>query len=92
MRVVSPVPWGCGAYILHSMLQESLPGYLTCPYHPLRELFPPLIYPVGRSLEADIVHAIVDHAVLSARRDVPLVATFHGYFLDDELRSYNSFV
>ena len=92
MKVISPVPTGSGAYILHKLLQENLSDYTLCSYPPLYSLFPPLIYPVGRRLRADIVHTIADYAIFSSRINVPLVTTFHNYYLDENLRPYSSMV
>lgn len=90
MKVISPVPTGSGAHILHKLLQENLPDYTLCSYPPLYALFPPLIYPVGRTLKADIVHTIADYAIFSYRSNVPLVTTFHNYYIDDDFRPYSS--
>lgn len=88
--VISPVPTGNGAFVVHSQLEKYLPRYKIAPYHPRRTFFPPMLYPLGRGCKPTLIHAPLDYAWFHAQRDVPLVATLHNYVLDQAFRPYGS--
>ncbi len=84
------MPLGCGAWVLHSMLEAGLDGYRMAPYNPWLTLFPPLLRAVGWRQPADIIHATPDYAPFVARRGKPLVVTIHHTMFDDFMRPYSS--
>ncbi len=90
MMVVSPVPRGNGAFVVHSCLAERLAGYKLLPYSPWRSIFPPSYYPLGRTLPAKVIHAVPDSAIFHVRDGIPLVLTLHGYAIDRALIPYSS--
>ena len=89
LGVVSPMPIGSGAIVVHECLSRMLPGYRVVPYNPWWTLFPPALrrFRPGR---ARVVHTAADYAALLAPPGVPLVATFHNYVLDPFMRAYSS--
>jgi len=91
MKIDSPVATGNGAYIVHKMLENGLNGYQVNSYNPYLTLFPPALSMLKGSRNVDLVHAPPDYAPFFYKKEVPLVVTFHGYSLDNELNKYNSF-
>jgi glycosyltransferase involved in cell wall biosynthesis len=81
---------GNGAYILHKTIEKNLTGYEVIPYSPYRTVFPPVLHSLGRSKHADLVHTTPDYACFHARKNTPLVISFHNYVLDRFMRSYSS--
>lgn len=88
--ILSPVPTGNGAFVVHSQLAKHLPDYQLVPYHPKLTFFPPSLYPLGRNRKPGLVHAPLDYTWFHARHDVPLVATLHNYVLDQAFQPYGS--
>jgi glycosyltransferase involved in cell wall biosynthesis len=88
--VKSFVPSGCGANVLHNILQQEMLGYSVVDYNPWLTLFPPFLYTVGRNLQPGLIHCPLDYAFFFKKKDVPLVATVHGYVLDQAMRTYSS--
>lgn len=89
-RIISPLAWGNGAYIVHRLLEEQMVGYRVLGYHPYWTLFPfilPVVAPVDG---ADLVHTTVDYAAFFHKRSIPLVVSFQNYVLDRWMRSYSS--
>ncbi|MRR16562.1 MAG: glycosyltransferase family 1 protein [Deltaproteobacteria bacterium] len=89
-RIISPMGTGNGAFVVHKLLEKKIPGYRVVQYNPYRTLFPPSLFPVGRSGHAGLIHAAPDYAYFFARNDVPLILTFHNYVLDRFMRGYSS--
>jgi len=90
MNIFSPMATGNGAHIIHRMLEAGIPGYNVCSFNPWWTVIPPALSLLCRATRQDIVHTTPDHAIFNARKDVPLVITFHGYGLDLSMRQYNS--
>lgn len=90
MKIYSPIASGNGAYILHRLLESSIPGYQVCAYNPWYTLFPPVLHSLCRDGHPDIIHSTPDYSIFNARRHIPLVITFHGYVLDRAMQQYNS--
>ena len=88
--ILSPMSTGSGAYVLHKLLESRIPGYEVIPYNPYATLFPPSLFSIGRSKRADLIHTTPDYAFFHARKNIPLILTFHGYSLDRFLRTYSS--
>jgi glycosyltransferase involved in cell wall biosynthesis len=89
MNILSPVPSGSGACVLHGQLARQLPGYRLNPYSPWWTLFPPVLAAFSSS-KVDLIHASADYGVFFARPGVPLVATLHNYTSDLFMRDYSS--
>ena len=81
---------GNGAHVVHQMLEAGIPGYQVCSYNPWWTLAPPALSLLCRSARQDIVHSTPDYAIFNARRDAPLVITFHNYVLDAYMAGYSS--
>lgn len=90
--IVSPIPRGSGAFVVHSTLARHLPDYQVVACSPKRSYFPPAFYPLGRKLPARVIHAVPESAIFHRRRGMPLVVTFHGYALDEALAPYSSWL
>lgn len=89
-RVVSTMPMGSGAHVVHQYLERHLKGYRLIGYHPNWTLLPfalPLVFPIK---EADLIHTTPDYAIFFYRKSVPMVLTFHNYVLDRWMRKYSS--
>ncbi len=91
MTIFSPVPSGCGAYIVHRLLAEQLPNYQLRPYPPLLSLVPPLLYRY-RDPQARLVHTTPDYGLFAHYPRQPLILTFHGYALDQAFRAHSSWL
>ncbi|MDX1594981.1 MAG: glycosyltransferase family 4 protein, partial [Gammaproteobacteria bacterium] len=87
---MSPVASGNGAHVIHQNLAASIAGYTLVSYSPWRTLFPPSLYPLGRTMPADIIHTTADYAVFHRRRTSKLVITFQNYVLDGFMKAYSS--
>jgi len=88
--ILSPLATGNGAYVIHRNLEKLMEGYDVLPYHPYRTLFPPALFPIGRKLKTRLIHTTPDYALFHAKKDVPLVLTFHNYVLDAFMQAYSS--
>jgi len=90
MKVLSPMPTGSGAIVIHRQLEAHLAGYKVIGYNPMWEYAP---FFLGRFSKgsADLIHTIADYAYFLARRDIPLVISFQNYVLDSFMRPYSSF-
>jgi len=90
MKIYAPLARGNGAYVVHRMLADAIPGYHVCGYNPWWTLFPPALRFLCRSGATDIVHTTPDYAVFSKCRNTPLVLTFHNYVLDEFMSRYST--
>jgi len=90
VRILSPMATGNGAYIVHRTLESRLSGYEVVRYNPYRTLFPPFLYLLGRFRKTGLIHTTPDYGFFHARKNVPLVLTFHNYVLDRFMRDYSS--
>ena len=89
-RIISPMPTGNGAYVLHKMIEAEIKNYRVHGYNPYLTLIPPLLAFIGRSKKPLAVHTTPDYAIFSYRKKIPTVLTFHNYVLDPWMRSYSS--
>ena len=89
-RIVSPMPTGSGAIVVHDRLANAIPGYQVVPYSPTLTYCPPSLRWFVKKPPADIIHTTPDHARFFRRRNVPLVATFHNYVIDAFMRPYST--
>jgi len=89
-KIVSPIAWGSGAFVIHRLLANHIPNYHIAPYSPLRTLMPWSIKSIALLKTAGLVHTTPDYAVFSAKKSTPLVITFHNYVLDKWIRQFAS--
>jgi glycosyltransferase involved in cell wall biosynthesis len=89
-KIISPMGTGNGAFVIHKLLESWIPGYHVLPFNPYRTLFPPSLLPLGRFQHADLIHSTPDYAIFHARKNIPLILTFHGYSLDPFLHDFSS--
>ena len=90
MRILSPMPTGSGAIVVHQALARALPGYEVCPYDPRRTYFPPLLYATCLRKSPQIIHTTPDYAIFFRRASVPQVLTFHNFVLDASIRDFST--
>lgn len=88
--ILSPVPRGNGAFVVHTQLAKYISNYQLISYSPKRSFFPLSYYPLGRRLPAKVIHAIPESAIFHRRKGVPLVVTAHGFTLDQAIYPYSS--
>ncbi len=90
MKIVCPLPFGSGAYVVHKLLESRIRGYEVRAYDPRWTYFPPLLRRFADS-RAALVHTTPDYAIFVQEPTAPLVVTFHGFVLDAFMRRYSSF-
>lgn len=90
--ILSPIPTGNGAFVVHSQLARFLRDYCLLPYSPKRSFFPPSYYPLGRDVPAKVIHVVPESAIFHRRKGVPLVVTVHGFTLDKAIYPYSSWL
>lgn len=90
-RIVSPMPEGSGAIVVHRTLSRHVPRYVVRPYSPAYE-FLPLLLRNRIDHDAGIVHTVADYAHFFHRPGVPLIATLHNYVLDPFMRFYSTWL
>ena len=89
-HIISPMPTGNGAYVLHKMIEAEIKNYRVHGYNPYLTLAPPLLAFIGRTAKPLAVHTTPDYAIFSYRKKIPTILTFHNYVLDPWMRSYSS--
>ena len=89
IKVSSPVPYACGAYVAHKSLEPLIRNYSVTSYNPYWSLFPPAIRRYSDP-SADVIHAPIDYAIFSRLHNKPLVSTFHGFVLDPYIYNHVS--
>ena len=92
VKIISPIAWGSGAYVIHRILERCLPQYNVTSYNPKWTLLPFLLPSKVSIRNADFIHTTPDYAWFFHRKQIPLIITFHNYVLDDWMRPYSSFL
>ncbi|MBW1999065.1 MAG: glycosyltransferase family 4 protein [Deltaproteobacteria bacterium] len=90
-KIISPIAWGSGAYIVHKLLEGHVEGYKVYAYNPYWALCPFLLRIITPVRGAHVIHTTADYASFFHKESIPLVITFHNYVLDRWMRSYSSF-
>lgn len=90
--ILSPMPAGNGAFVLHKMLEAGIEGYQVLPYSPYREFFPPTLPSLLSGRKPSLIHTTADYGIFFRSRGVPLVLTLHGFFLDAMMMRYSSVI
>lgn len=80
--ILSPMPTGSGAIVVHRMLEKAIQGYRVAPYSPYCEFFPPLLSFKFRSKTAELIHTTPDYGLFFTKSRRPLIVTFHNFVLD----------
>ena len=88
--IISPIPTGSGAYVLHKMIETGIENYCVHGYNPYLTLVPPLLPFVGRSVKPLAVHTTPDYGLFFARKGVPLILTVHHLVLDQFMQKYST--
>ena len=84
MEILCPIAAGSGASLVHKMLEERLPNYRVCGYHPNWTLFPPSLLLKCRSkTNPDIIHTGPDYACFFSNPKSKLIITFHNFYWDN---------
>lgn len=92
MKILSPMSYGNGAYVVHQDLARQLAGYTIVGYDPRLSYFPFALKRVLRDRPADIIHTVPDYSIFTGRADVPTVVSFQNYVLDSFMRKYSTFL
>lgn len=92
MAILSPMPTGNGAFIVHKLLSREISGYHVCAYSPYLTLFPPSLFGLCRSSRkgADCIHTVPDYGLFFDSGRIPLVLTLHNFMLDAYMFKYSS--
>lgn len=89
LQILSPIPPGSGAYVLHQQIASRIRGYRLRPYSPWWTVFPPVL-PLFSSRHADLIHTSFEYGAFFRRKGAPLVVTAHNYVSDRFMRAYSS--
>lgn len=89
-RIVSPMAWGNGAYIVHRLLERNLKHYQVIGYNPYWTLFPFVLPLIASSKGAGLIHTTPDYGINFYKKSVPLVLSFQNYVLDRWMRRYTT--
>ncbi|CAB5093790.1 hypothetical protein D3OALGA1CA_1071 [Olavius algarvensis associated proteobacterium Delta 3] len=88
--IFSPIARGGGAFVVHRMLSEQIPGYQLSGYHPWLALAPGNLFPESNATGVRMLHTTPESAPLFRRKGIPSVITFHNYVLDRYMANYSS--
>ena len=92
-RIVSPMPWGNGAYVLHKSIEKHMKNYSVMPYNPYLTIFPPLLKTISFNCKnTSLIHTVPDYGLFFFSRKIPMVTTVHHYMCDGEMKPYSSFM
>ena len=89
-RIISPMPTGNGAYVLHKMIEAKIENYRVHGYNPYLTLFPPVLPFLSRAEKPLVVHTTPDYGLFFGRKRVPLVLTVHHLVLDQYMQKYST--
>ena len=89
-HIISPIPTGSGAYVLHKMIEAKTENYRVHGYNPYLTLFPPVLPLLSRAEKPLVVHTTPDYGLFFARKGVPLVLTVHHLVLDQYMQNYST--
>ena len=88
--ILSPMPTGNGAWVLHKQIEREIDGYRVVDYSPWWTLAPPTLRYFSSGPRPDLIHTTVDYGCWSHRTGVPLVVTAHNFVLDSFMQGYAS--
>jgi glycosyltransferase involved in cell wall biosynthesis len=92
LKIVSFLPSGNGANVIHDQLADAFPEYSLFSYPPRLEYLPFTIPFIAgeRCRQADLIHASMDNGLFFYRKRAPLVVTAHNYVLDTYMRDFST--
>ena len=88
--VISPMPWGNGAYVVHKILEAQIPHYRVASYNPYWTLFPFALGRIASTKGARLIHTTPDYGIFFHKKNIPLVLTLHNYILDPWMHPYST--
>lgn len=89
-KIIAPMGWGSGSYVVHKVLEKHIPGYAVASYHPYWTMAPFMLGLVASTRGADLIHTNQDYGIFFHRQDTPLILTLHNYVLDPWMRTYST--
>ena len=89
-HIISPIPTGSGAYVLHKMIEAKIENYRVHGYNPYLTLFPPALSLLSLFEKPLVVHTTPDYGLFFARKEVPLVLTVHHIVLDQYMQKHST--
>jgi L-malate glycosyltransferase len=90
--IISPMPKGSGAFVLHKMIESHVPGYRVVDYSPWLTLLPLVLPKVIAGMHCRLIHTSPDYGIFFHRPKVPLLLTIYHYMCDAQIRPYSSFL
>jgi glycosyltransferase involved in cell wall biosynthesis len=90
MKIVSPMAYGNGAYILHKILEKNIPDYIVKEYSPYLTIAPFLLKTIPIPRKINLIHSTPDYACFFGSRKTLKIITFHNYVLDNWMKQYSS--
>jgi len=88
--IISPMPTGNGAFVLHKILEAGIKGYRVHPYSPYREFFPATLPFSLRGRQPSLIHTTADYGFFFKRKGIPLILTLHNFVLDSLMMRYST--
>ena len=89
-RIISPMAWGNGAYVIHRLLEDHIPEYRVSGFNPYWTLFPFVLPATVSRKDANLIHTTPDYAFFFYKKNIPMIITFHNYILDPWMQSHSS--
>ena len=90
-HIFSPMATGNGAFVVHKLLSQKIPGYSLHGYNPYWTLVPPSLPFLFKSIiKPGILHTTPDYGSFFTKSFNSLVVTFHNYVLDSCMAPFSS--
>jgi L-malate glycosyltransferase len=89
-HIISPMATGCGAHVLHKMIETHVAGYRVIDYSPWLTLLPFMLPKVTAGMDCRLIHTAPDYGIFFHRPKVPLLLTIYHYMCDAQIRPYSS--
>jgi len=89
-HIISPMATGCGAHVLHKMIESYVPGYHVVDYSPWLTMLPFVLPKVIAGMDCRLIHTAPDYGIFFHRPKVPLLLTIYHYMCDAQIRPYSS--
>ena len=89
-EIWSPMAFGNGAYVVHRMLEDHIPGYRVAGYNPNWTLVPFILPAIVSTKGTDLIHTTPDYALFFYKKNNPMIISFQNYVLDHWMQSHSS--
>ena len=89
-HIISPMATGCGAHVLHKMIESHVSGYRVVDYSPWLTMLPFVLPKVIAGMDCRLIHTAPDYGIFFHRPKVPLLLTIYHYMCDAQIRPYSS--